>query len=416
MSSGLDVPAGIAREIAVEGGRVTFARFMELALTHPTEGYYSRADALLGPRGDFSTAPCLSPEFNEAVGRLLEELVTAAAASAEDDRSKELIELGGGAGDLARAVLRRWQREQPDLRERVVYTIVEVGERLRARQRRALAPLIEVGWRVAWAPTLEAGVAAAGRTVVIGNEFIDALPVHLVDVRGKQPLEAWVEIGPAGGPGKATGPRESWGAPSAEAEAELRTVFGTREAAALRPLSRDGFIEIRPSVGALLGRLAAGSRSCCLVTIDYGGWFGGRRGREGGAANAMGTGSRATVGAAGGGRRERTPARLYGRTLRGYFRHRLVTDLYVRVGRQDLTADVDFRALDLHGRRAGFETVLYTTVADMLRGDSAEDKLHALQHRARGSLGADRRATVLEGLLDDEGLGGAFRLMLQVRG
>jgi SAM-dependent MidA family methyltransferase len=93
-----------------------------------------------------------------------------------------------------------------------------------------------------------------------------------------------------------------------------------------------------------------------------------------------------------------------------------VEDVLVRVGRQDITADVDFHALEVHGKRAGFDTVLFTTAAGLLRGDGGEGKLAQLRERAAGSLDADRRAWVLQELLDEESVGGAYRVMLQVKG
>jgi SAM-dependent MidA family methyltransferase len=399
-----DIPGGVAQEIAAEGGRVTVARFMGLALTHPTDGYYSRAGTLLGARGHFSTAPCLSPQFNEAVSGLLEELVVATAASVGEGATPVLlVELGGGRGDLATAVMRTWERERPEFRDRVVYTIVEVGEGLRAQQRRSVAPLMKRGRQVRWAATVgealaegaSAGMSAGPPAVVVGNEFLDALPVHLVDVRGDEPLEAWVEIDPAGEADSAPGPREVWGTLAAEAKGELQALFGTVETAELRPHSRDGIIEVRPSVRSLLEQVAAGGAARCLLTVDYGEWFG--------------------SGSGGGGSSPPAGATPYRRTLRGYFRHQMVTDPYVRVGRQDLTADVDFRALDLHGRSVGFETVLFTTVAGLLRGNAGEDELRTLRRQAEGSLTADRQATILATMLNEDELGGAFKVMLQVR-
>jgi SAM-dependent MidA family methyltransferase len=74
------VPASIARAVREEGGRVTFARFMELALTEPESGYYTRIDPargrpLLGPHGDFTTAPHKVPAFNRALSRLVAQVV-----------------------------------------------------------------------------------------------------------------------------------------------------------------------------------------------------------------------------------------------------------------------------------------------------------------------------------------------------
>jgi SAM-dependent MidA family methyltransferase len=80
-----------------------------------------------------------------------------------------------------------------------------------------------------------------------------------------------------------------------------------------------------------------------------------------------------------------------------------------------LTADVDFRALDMHGTALGFETVLYVTVAEFLRGAGAEVELDRARKAASTSLDIDREATVLAALLDPEDVGGRFKVMLQVR-
>ena len=135
-----------------------------------------------------------------------------------------------------------------------------------------------------------------------------------------------------------------------------------------------------------------------LVNVDYGEWFPGVPQ----AGECWGLEERA----------------LRRRTVRGYFKHQLVLDPLARAGRQDLTADVDFAALDLHGRHQGFETVLFTTLAAFLRAGGAEDEDRGARWQgsaAADALEADRQATVLENLLDERDLGGAFKLMVQVR-
>ncbi len=393
------VPAGIAAQILAAGGRVTFARFMDLALTHPDEGYYRHTGHLVGYRGHFSTAPHLSPAFNRAVARLLAELVDASLAGAlgsdtsGDRPAATTVELGGGEGDLARAVLGEWDEIRPDLHGRVAYLIVEIGEALRARQRQALSEAVRRGWRVSWAADVSEVASVGAPSVVMGNEFIDALPVHVVDVRGSRTLESWVEIDIGEG-GRIF---ESWDDLSPEAEGELKFLFGTTESGALRSKSRDGIIELRPAIASMMRQVAHVMRAGSLLTIDYGDWFGG------GLACECDTESK----------------RLFGRTLRAYVRHQLVSDPYIRVGQQDITADVDFRALDLHGREVGFETVLFTTLAALLRADGGEAQLAALTDRAARvcaeALEAGKEADVLRGLIDPEGLGGAFKVMLQVR-
>ncbi|MCX8033061.1 MAG: SAM-dependent methyltransferase [Thermoleophilia bacterium] len=423
--------SSVEQEILAAGGRVPLARFMELALSHPAEGYYARHASFVGPRGDFSTIPQLSPEFCQAVARLGGELLASMVAAADEGQEVALIELGPGEGALVRTLTAMWENERPELKDRVGLRLVEISETLRRRQGKALTEAVSRGWRVRWFPSVQEACldqgGATGRSgsrgktggelrLVIANEFIDSLPVHLVRVELQEPdsaalreaavreeatvvEEAFVETvtsreGPADGRGE-TLFAEVWREVTEEARTELALLFGCLEGKVLSRATTDGFVELRPAAGRLLAQLTEGAQGVCLLTIDYGEWFG----LDNESASSCTTGCR---------------AQPYRRTLRGYFRHRRVEDILVRVGRQDLTADVDFRALDVHGRLLGYETLFCVTLAEFLRGDSV---VHGGEVVARRSalefLEADRRATILQALLDPADLGGAFKVMLQ---
>lgn len=411
--SGKDEPTSIAELIACEGGRVTFARFMELALTQPTLGYYSRAKELLGPSGDFSTAPALSPFFCRTFAKLLTELVDSAleAGTVAPDQAAAVVELGGGEGQLTSAVLGYWDDERPQWRGRIAYRILEVGPALRRRQEEVLADAIQGGWQVRWGAHLAEACAGAVPVVMVGNEFLDALPVHLVDVREETPQEAYVETAatPAG-----AGMVESWGPLSLEARSEIASLFGQAgalipEPASLVRLTTDGVLELRPAVGAFLEEAASLMPSGTLVFVDYGEWF-------------RGVGPPLCCSSD-------CDTSLRRRTIRGYFKHRLTNDVLAWPGRQDLTADVDFAALDHHGQRRGFETIVFTTLSAFLRAGGAENELRRLMNawprtaegppgtRSQGldPLESDRQATVLAALLDEQDLGRAFKVMVLVR-
>jgi SAM-dependent MidA family methyltransferase len=398
------VPAPIAAAIRDEGGRVTFARFMELALTHPLAGYYTTRSRILGPSGDFSTAPRMAPAFNRMMAGLLEGLVDAVEGT-----PVLLAELGPGEGDMTSAILRLWDEVRPDLRERVVVRAVDVPGGLLASQEHSLAHARATGWDVGWepgppsigGPGLEESPAAA---LVYSNELFDALPVHRVDVGSDRARECWVRL-------DEEGLVEEWRDLSPECVQELQVLFDSTDAGALRGYTRDGRVEVRPAVAGLLADWAYAFPEVCFLTVDYGEWRTGPPGK-GAAAQGQRTGpvESATGSSAG-------PESLpHEETVRAYARHRRQADLYRYPGRQDLTADVDFRALAIHGGRCGLECLGFTVLAAALSGLGGRDEAERLRHEAAGSLEADVALTALSALLDPQDVGGLFKVMLQVGG
>ena len=386
------VPASIAQAVREEGGRVTFARFMELALTEPESGYYTRKDQMrgrpvLGRHGDFTTAPQKVPAFNRALSRLVAQVV-----DAMPEGLVLVADVGAGEGDLAAGMLAAWETERPELRGRVVYRTVDVSGPLRDMQERALSAATRAGWDAAACAdfpdlsTWSVGPAPAS-AVVVGNELIDALPTHLVDVRGETLREVWVRLRED----EAFAFEEEWEDVSAEAAAEFGRLFGSPDPIPVRPLTRDGTVELRPAVRSLLAGWVAAFANICVITIDYGDRMAGPR--------VAGPG---VVG------------RLHGGTLRGYLHHQTTTDPYVAVGRQDLTADVDFRALDLHGEALGLECVLFASLGAFLRGMGGLEEAQRLAEGATDSLDNDMAASALGALLDDAVVGGEFKIMVQV--
>ncbi len=408
------LPPSIRDHILAEGGSVPFARFMELALTDPEAGYYARGARFLGEKGDFTTAPRRVPAFNRAIARFLADLIDVIPAG-----PVTVVEVGAGEGDLAAGVLEWWAATRPDLRDRVTYLVDDVAEASRRRQAAALGAAAAGGWRTGIrgespreggpvtgaerGPSADPGVGTAAATgIVVTNELFDALPVHVVDVRGETPLEAWVEV--ETGPGDRSGVIEAWKELSPEAARELGAIAPGCSVEEVRALTVGGFLELRPAAGALLERWSGWYEDLAVLTIDYGDWPAGPT--AGIPPPAPGDPDGAT----------RLVANLYRRSLRGYYRHHVTHDPYQYVGRQDLTADVDFRALALHGEVLGFEPVLYTTLAAFLCAAGATEGVRRESRGGEGyTLQADIDDAPLAGLLDADGLGGLFKVMLQVK-
>jgi SAM-dependent MidA family methyltransferase len=133
--------------------RITFARFMQRALTEPALGYYAVSDTRPTRAGDFLTAPELHPFFGRCIGRF----VQAAQATRGAEPEFRVCEYGAGRGtlrDTASTDLRgvTWQRlDLPDRSDKPV----------------------------------------GRRDLVIANEYLDALPVHRL-VYQRRLREAWV--------------------------------------------------------------------------------------------------------------------------------------------------------------------------------------------------------------------------------
>ena len=109
------------------------------------------------------------------------------------------------------------------------------------------------------------------------------------------------------------------------------------------------------------------------------------------------------------------PARRAG-TLRAYRDHRVHDDLYVAVGRQDLTAHVDFTAVERATARHGWRTLGLTSQAEFLVGAGLGQLLLGRRADPAMSIGeyTSLRASIGR-LLDPLALGG-FQVLVLGRG
>lgn len=160
----------VAQEI-INNGPLTFARYMQLALYAPGLGYYSAGAQKFGEAGDFITAPEISPLFSKAVAQQCQQILT-------DLDGGEILELGAGSGVMAVDILRELAHQQC-LPTR--YSILEVSADFRERQvaliKSEIPQLLD---RVNWLSQLPSHPI---RGVIVGNEVIDAMPVHKFKIK-----------------------------------------------------------------------------------------------------------------------------------------------------------------------------------------------------------------------------------------
>jgi NADH dehydrogenase [ubiquinone] 1 alpha subcomplex assembly factor 7 len=155
------------RRLIAASGPMPVAAYMRLCLTHPKYGYYINRDPL-GAAGDFITSPEISQMFGELIGLWIAAVWRQMGAP----ENLRLVELGPGHGTLLNDALRA-TKVVGGFRDALVLHLVEISPALREIQERRLEP---IGAPILWHDRLED--VPGGPSIIVANEFIDALPVH----------------------------------------------------------------------------------------------------------------------------------------------------------------------------------------------------------------------------------------------
>ncbi|HWV41114.1 class I SAM-dependent methyltransferase [Pseudorhodoplanes sp.] len=158
----------IRRLIAVSGP-MPIARYMSLCLTHPKYGYYITRDPF-GADGDFTT----SPEISQTFGELLGLWALSVWRMLGEPEPVQLIELGPGRGTMMRDALRA-AKVLPKFRDALSVQMVEISPTLERLQRENLK---DFDVPIRWHRDLES--VPEGPSIILANEYVDALPVHQV--------------------------------------------------------------------------------------------------------------------------------------------------------------------------------------------------------------------------------------------
>ncbi|MCG6876992.1 MAG: SAM-dependent methyltransferase [Betaproteobacteria bacterium] len=293
----------VRREIAAAGGWISFARYMELALYAPGLGYYAAGARKLGPEGDFTTAPELTPLFGHCIAQQARQILSLGF--------EDILEVGAGSGALAASLLEELDRLGAAPKR---FLILELSADLRARSRDLLAAHVpHLMERIAWLNVLPPAFAG----LVIGNEVLDAMPVHVVRAADRGIEE--------GGVVASRGQRPfDW---------SFRPASGTLHAATERLGLAPGYItEIGLAARAFVRSVSAILERGVMLFVDYG--FPAREFYH--------------------------PQRAQG-TLMCHYQHRAHADPFWLPGLQDITAHVDFSAIAEAAVDEGLEVLGYTS-------------------------------------------------------
>ncbi|HEX3889497.1 MAG TPA: SAM-dependent methyltransferase [Verrucomicrobiae bacterium] len=351
----------IRREIA-ERGALTFERFMEFALYAPGCGYYETEKDNVGRRGDFYTSVSVGNLFGELLAFQFAEWLETEIKSRKPE--VKIIEAGAHDGKLAKDILGWLQSHRTDLFSQIEYFIIEPSARRQEWQRETLK---EFALRVHWLSRFNNPAIQRFNGIIFSNELLDAFPVRRLgwDAKNKK----WFEWGVAVENGKFV-----W--------AKIQNPESRIQNPELEAILPDNYtVEISPAAENWWREAASVLENGKLLAIDYGltddELF--------------------------------SPARTRG-TLRAYSRHHLTDDILANAGGQDLTAHVNFSAIQKAGEKTGLKTEVFSTQTKFL----AKILEKTLKDKSFGEW-TPARTRQFQTLTHPEHLGRAFRVLVQSR-
>lgn len=344
-------------------GPMTFAEFMRECLYHPFHGYYSRAGA--ARFGDYYTSVDVHPVFGRLLARQFAEMWQLLGSP----RPFVVVESGAGVGRLAVHILDFSEKALPEFYTALEYVAVERSNARRAEHLKHLVTHAGAG-RVSSAVEIPPVISAG---CIFSNELLDALPVHRVAVRDGALREIFVAFED----GRFT---EVLGEPSMPA---LESYFQEQGIA----LAEGQQAEVCFEAGDWIENAGRALERGFVLTIDYG-----------------------------------HEARIlcnedHNRgTLLAYREHTVSENLLDSPGEQDLTAHVNFTALDLCGGRAGLARTGLVTQSQFLVALGRGNEFADLYEPGQTETEKLRARLLLKNLIHPEGLGEKFQVLVQHKG
>ncbi|MDB4920058.1 SAM-dependent methyltransferase [Mucilaginibacter sp.] len=296
----------IIRQRIRKEGPVSFHDFMEMALYHPEQGYYMAAQDKIGKSGDFYTSSNLGPVFGAMIGRQLEEMWHLTG-----ENEFTVVEYGAGTGVLCHDIL-DYLKNNLQLYNQLHYAIIEKSPAMREKEKMHLHEKVD------WYDSIQDLPDITG--CIISNELVDNFPVHQVMMEDEL-MEVFVDY------------RNGFVELLKPAPEEIKAYLSD-----LNVILPQGFrAEVNLEATQWIAAIAASLKKGYVMTIDYGY-----------AAEDL-----------------YKPCRSQG-TLLCYHHHQVNDQPYQHVGKQDITAHVNFSALCHWGLRSGLTCCGLTSQAQFL--------------------------------------------------
>jgi SAM-dependent MidA family methyltransferase len=350
-------------------GKISFADYMDWVLYAPHYGYYQTQNLDIGQRGDFFTSVSLGADFGELLAKQFQEMWQNLGQPSAFD----LVEMGAGTGALAQDILQFLQVHFPECYAVVRYTIIEISEALIQKQKSNLSLLLE---KITWSNWDEIP-EQTWTGCCFSNELVDALSVHLVTLHQQELQEIFLTV--------QEDQLQEIIAPLSTSK--IQDYFTLNQIELTAQNYPEGYrTEVNLQALDWLTTVASKLKMGYLLTIDYG-------------YPAV---------------KYYHPQRSQG-TLTCYYQHRHHHDPYIHFGQQDITAQVNFTALEKWGESCQLVTLGFTQQALFLMGLGLGDRLMELSTGQYDFATLLKRRDALHQLIEPTGLG-KFGVLIQGKG
>jgi SAM-dependent MidA family methyltransferase len=351
----MPVAESIIKKIRSDGP-MSFRDFMEMALYSPGEGYYTSAKENFGSRGDYYTSPYLGPVLADMIAKQIEEMWLLL-----DKKAFTIVEYGAGTGLLCSQVMSRL-KSNSELYKELNYCIVE--KNTCTNPGKELTKNLGAHWY-----SSSTGIPEI-TGCILSNELIDNFPVHQVQMED-QLEEVFVDY-------KQNGFEEVF-LPASPALGSYFDEFDIK-------LPRNYRAEINLDSYGWISEVSTKLKKGFVLTIDYGYDCG----------------------------ELYKPSRNKG-TLTCYHHHRTNDNPYTNIGEQDITAHVNFTALQQWGIKNGLKNCGYTDQSRFMIGLGIGAHLRKLETEPPyKNLDDAQRSALLHTLMID--MGKKFKVLIQQKG
>ncbi|MFQ6030826.1 MAG: class I SAM-dependent methyltransferase [Dehalococcoidia bacterium] len=365
------------RDLVQKNGPITFAQFMQTYLYSPRGGFYSaRGDRI---NAHFGTSATSHPVFGALIARQLEQMWHLLG----DPSVFHVIEVGSGDGALAHSIVNACWRLAPRFSQAINYIATDYEPRGFQSPDNTFEWNPETAYGMASRfrgsfseiqPVKGDGLRAFRNIVgcVLSNELIDNFPVHRFAIQDGRVQEIFVTTDE----GKFT---EILGEPSSPCIQERLTGLGLSLPEGFRG-------EVNLAIEDWAVQLSSALDRGFILTIDYG---------------------------------QLAPDLYSPKNGRGtivcHHRHSVSDDPYQRIGKQDITCQVDFTSLMEVGDEYGLTTVGYVLQSQFLENLGFSSFVDALQMWGLSAARMELNRIAMMTLVDAEEYGD-FKVLAQAKG